>query len=444
MIPPKGTRHLRLFSTCVLLFILHSTSECKPSFPFSVEPIIRVNLADNAKNPTLQVHGNFKLNLRGIEIATVSNAEITFTYSQSGIPVAKLPNQQIGFPFPIKLEPIDTNSNITKPDSCKRTDPGYSEDLSARVEFDFQSFPGSMEIIPEKEGTFRVINIVPLETYLRGVVPDELVNNLTPDEFQACMAQAIAARNFAFYKMNNHDSSDFDVYSDTRDQVYSGVQEYKSIADSAIQLTSGMIVEYDGQPARCFFHSSCGGHTESVQNIWQGQPSLPYLQGVSDIDSATGSPYCIYSPNFFWTDTYSRYQIDEMFRENLNAANPTYANSISGLDVTDIKVLNRFGSSRVDSMKIVTSNGNVYYVRGDRTRYFFRNSDGALLRSSLFRISISRDKKRRIVDIVLKGQGTGHGVGMCQWGAIGMSRLGYSYLQILSHYYPGTVVKKVY
>lgn len=301
-----------------------------------------------------------------------------------------------------------------------------------------------MEIIPEKEGTFRIVNIVSLETYLRGVVPDELVNNLTPDEFQACMAQAIAARNFAFYKMTNNDSADFDVYSDTRDQVYSGIEEHKPIADSAIQLTSGMIVEYNGQPARCFFHSTCGGHTESVQNIWQAQPPLPYLQGVSDIDSVTGNPYCIYSPNFFWTNTYSRYQLNEMFRENLNVANPTYANDMSGADVIDIKILDRFSSSRVDSLKIVTSDGNVYYVRGDRTRYFFKNSDGALLRSSLFRISILRDKRRKIADIVVRGQGTGHGVGMCQWGAIGMSRLGYSYLQILSHYYPGTEVKKVY
>jgi stage II sporulation protein D len=258
------------------------------------------------------------------------------------------------------------------------------------------------------------------------------------------MAQAIAARNFAFYKMINRDTSNFDVYSDTRDQVYSGMEKYKPLADSAITLTSGMIVEYDGQPARCFFHSICGGHTENVQHVWQGQPALPYLSGVSDIDSATGLAFCAASPQFYWTTTYTLSQLDRMAKTNLALANPTYATRRINPDVTDIEVMDRFDSSRIDSLEITARDGSVYFVRGDRIRYFFKNSGGTILRSSLFKIDISRDVDGNIKKIILKGQGSGHGVGMCQWGALGMSRLGYSYLQILLHYYPGTEVKKVY
>lgn len=444
MIPQKGTCLLRLFLLFAFLNIFQSGSQCKSSFSYSVQPLIRVNLADNAKDPTLRVYGDYKLTFRGYEIATLSNAEISFTFSPNGIPIAKLPNQEIKFSTLIRLEPLDTIVHVDTLNSGTKDSLAASTNFPNRINFHLQTFPWSMEIFANKDGTFRLINIVPLETYLRGVVPNELVNNLTPDEFQACMSQAIAARNYAFYKLADKDSADFDVYSDTRDQVYSGVEKYKQIADSAIKLTSGIIVEYDGQPARCFFHSVCGGHTESVQNIWQAQPALPYLQGVSDIDSATGDPYCIYSPNFFWTKTFSSYQLDEIFRENLAIANPTYADEILRSNVSELQILDRFNSSRIDSLKIKTEDGNVYYVRGDRTRYFFKNSNGTLLRSSFFKITISRDNKGKIANIILNGQGTGHGVGMCQWGTIGMSRLGFNYIQILKHYYPGTEVKKIY
>ena len=299
MIPLRGTRHLRLLLISAALLLLESSSQCKPVFSYSVEPIIRISLAENIKNPSLRVYGNFRLSFQGIEIATVANATVSFTFSNDGTPIAKLPNQEIRFSSPIKVEPSDTNLYKIRSDSGTNAPAGSSERLLSGMRFRLQTFPGSMEIIPEKGGTFSIINFVPLESYLRGVVPNELVNNLTPDEFQACMAQAIAARNFAFYKMRNQDSTNFDVYSDTRDQVYSGIEKYKSIADSAIDLTSGMIVEYNGQPARCFFHSTCGGHTENVQHIWQGQPALPYLAGVSDIDSATGDSILHLRPAIF-------------------------------------------------------------------------------------------------------------------------------------------------
>ena len=433
MIPRKGISHLRLFFISVVL--LFSTSDVfpKPIFIYTSEPVIRVSLTENVKNLSLHTDGNFKLNYQGIEIAKVNNSDVSFSFSHDGTPVAALANQEIEFLSPIKIEQAD--STVVA---------GTISAGADGIKFNYQTYPGSMEIIPENDGTFRLVNFVPLEKYLRGVVPNELVNNLTPDELQACMAQAIAARNFAFYKMSEEDSTEFDVYSDTRDQVYSGMEKYKSLADSAIKLTSGTIVEYNGQPARCFFHSTCGGHTENVQHIWQGQPSLPYLTGVSDVDSTTGQPFCIYSPQFYWTSTYTERELDKLLRANLGLANPTYTGIKVKSNVSELKVLDRFDSFRVDTLEIKMENGEVYYVRGDRTRYLFKSTDGALLRSSLFRITTERNDDGNIKKVVIKGQGSGHGVGMCQWGALGMSRLGYSYLQILSHYYPGTVVKKVY
>lgn len=358
---------------------------------------------------------------------------MSFEFSSDGTPEAHLPYQEVKFFSPITIEPLN-------PAGAGDGGDFHTDGLR----FSSQTYPGSMEIIPESNGTLRLLNIVPLETYLRGVVPNELVNNLVPDELQACMAQAIAARNFAFYRLTTRDTSQFNVYSDTRDQVYSGIEKYQPLADSAIALTSGMIVEYDGQPARCFFHSTCGGHTEAVQHVWQGQPALPYLRGVSDTNSATGQPFCINSPQFFWTSTFTGNELDRLVRTNLAFANPTYAGRTITGDVTSLKVLDRFRSDRVDTLEIKMDNGEVYYVRADRTRYLFKDRNGTILRSSMFWITTVRKFGGGLKEIVIKGRGNGHGVGMCQWGALEMSKLGYSYLRILSHYYPGTVVKKVY
>ncbi len=435
MIPQGGTSRLpkasfeHFFLTCTIILSVAFYAKAKPIFLYSSEPIIRVDLADNIKEFVLHVDGKCELRYQNFTIAEISKSRLSFGFSENGVPFAILPNQKLRFLFPVKIEPVDSAA-----DSIEIKFP----DISGKI------FPGSMEIIPEHNGTFTLINLVPLETYLRGVVPNELVNNLLPDELQACMAQAIAARNFAFYKMTNQDTSNFDVYSDTRDQVYSGMEKYKTLADSAIALTSGMIVEYDGQPARCFFHSACGGHTENVQHVWQGQPALPYLMGVSDIDSATGLAFCAAAPHFYWMTTYTASQLDRMAQTNLAVANPTYATKRIDHDLADIEIMDRFDSSRIDSLKLTTRDSSIYFVRGDRIRYFFKNIDGTILRSGLFKIDISRNDDGDIKKIILKGKGTGHGVGMCQWGALGMSRLGYSYLQILSHYYPGTEVKKVY
>ncbi|MGC8594144.1 MAG: SpoIID/LytB domain-containing protein [Candidatus Kryptoniota bacterium] len=309
--------------------------------------------------------------------------------------------------------------------------------------FNGKTYPGNIELIPVKSDIL-IINLVGLETYLRGVVPNELVNNLTNDELQACMAQAVAARNYAIYKMSKTDTSNFDVYSDTRDQVYSGIEGYRSLADSAIRMTSGIIVEYNGTPARCFFHSTCGGQTEKVQNVWQGQPPLPYLQGIQDIDSTTGAPFCIDSPHFYWTESFSIDTLDNFMNKYLSVANPGYSNRIISDNIKDISILNRFQSFRVDSLQITTVDGKKYFIRGDRIRYFFRQDDGSLLRSNMFRIEAKKNKSGDLQELTLRGQGNGHGVGMCQWGAIGMSRKGFNYKEILYHYYPGTTIKKIY
>lgn len=428
-----------LLLTFLFFFTSSSVSSAGTILTFTAEPTIRVCLAENQKSLALQIGGHYKLSYQDVSIAMLGSGPASLHISPHGSPVLKIPGQTIDFYSPVKFEPVDS-----MPPILSTADP-------SGITFDGQSYPGTIEVMPESDGSLRIINIVPLETYLRGVVPNELINHLKHDELQACMAQAIAARNYAFFRMSNIDSfanspssRGFDVYSDTRDQVYSGMQGYRPIADTAIEMTRGMIVEYHGQPARCFFSSTCGGHTSSVQNVWQGQPAVPYLQGVSDIDSATGEPFCIYNPHFYWSQSFTGHELTWLVKKNLAMASPNYSGVIVRGSVQALKVIDRFPSGRVDSLEIKMDDGHVYYVRGDRTRYLFRISTGAILKSSLFDILTLRNYGGGIRKVIFKGKGNGHGVGMCQWGALGMSRLGYSFKQILAHYYPGTVIDKVY
>ena len=429
----------RVFVLSFILLLSASRSFARSITIYNRQPDIRVSLTAHQKDLSLRIQGKCSLIYQDVKIASLTNSSITFHFTPQGSPVANLPDQQINFYSPIDIEPADTLDPIISP----------SDPLG--VMFNGETYPGTVEIMPESDGSFRLINRVPLETYLRGVVPNELINNLKPDELQACMAQAIAARNYAFFRMSNIDSfandpasKGFDVYSDTRDQVYSGIERYKPIADTAVELTRGMIVEYNGEPARCFFFSTCGGHTASVQEVWQGQPALPYLRGVSDIDPATGEPFCIFNPNFYWSVTFSGHELTELVKRNLAMASPNYGGVAVYGNVEALRVIDRFNSGRVDSLEIKMDDGHIYYVRGDRTRYLFKRSNGSILNSSMFTIETLRKYGGGISRVILKGKGNGHGVGMCQWGALGMSRLGYSFRQILSHYYPGTVIKKVY
>lgn len=431
------TSYVLLFITFHFIIAFAFPVKAKPAH-FTAEPDIRVCLSDNSKNFVIKINGTYKVIYENVCIATVSNISVkcaSWKKKKGNAPfkpILYLPNQKIEFTQPIKFVPVT--------DSISNT----SSTTKASFVFNEQVYPGDIELIPTGTEDILIINIIGLETYLRGVVPNELVNHPTNEDLQAFMAQAIAARNYAIYKIAKEDTGQFDVYADTRDQVYSGIAGYRSLADSAVRMTAGVIVEYKGMPAKCFFHSTCGGHTERVQNVWQGQPALPYLQGVSDIDSSTGAPFCIDSPHFYWTHSFPADTLDHLMKKYLTIANPTYTSRAMNYNITDINIVDRFPSFRVDTMKITTLDGKTYFVRGDRIRYLFRQADGSLLRSDMFRIEVVRNKYGEIKELVLKGQGNGHGVGMCQWGAIGMSRKGYNYKEILSHYFPGTTINKIY
>src|SRR6185437_11236084 len=150
-------------------------------------------------------------------------------------------------------------------------------------------------------GDSGVVNRVSMDSYLRGVVPLE-IGNRTSAEVAAVQAQAVAARTYAYKHLTPNRS--FDMYATVQDQVYGGVDAEKPQSDSAIATTADIVVLYNGQPISTPYHSTCGGSTAAVTEVWYNQPDEPYLRPVSDRIPGTDHFYCDPSPRFAWTQSF--------------------------------------------------------------------------------------------------------------------------------------------
>ncbi|UCH65663.1 MAG: SpoIID/LytB domain-containing protein [Ignavibacterium sp.] len=296
------------------------------------------------------------------------------------------------------------------------------------IKYNGKIYRGRLQIIVEGN-TVELINFVELENYLRGVIAKEMPLGNGNENYEALKAMAVCARTYTLMKMNKGNIF-YDIYSDTRDQVYGGYTAEETISNKAVLETKGLILKYDDKPARIYYHSTCGGVSENAGNVFP-QQNHPYLTSVED----GSEPYCRISSRYEWTETYSESQfIDKLYNSGV-------ISSIN-YEVDDIYVSSRFESGRVNELEIILK-GNAgrkeIILYGNEIRSRIRTAKkNRLLWSTLFEV------KRSGYDIIISGKGFGHGVGLCQWGAIGQSREGRIYKQILAHYFPGTESGRLY
>ena len=291
-------------------------------------------------------------------------------------------------------------------------------------------------LITATDSGLLVVNRLPMDDYLRGVVPLE-IGNRTAAEFAAVQAQAVAARTYAYKHLN--DARAFDMYSTVQDQVYGGVDAEKPQADSAIMTTADIVVLYAGQPISTPYHSTCGGSTAAVSEVWYTQPDEPYLRPVSDKIPGSDHFYCDPSPRFSWTQRFDAPSLRAVMEKYLAAY--TNAPKTGVGRITDIKEDGRTRSGRVAALTVQTDSGT-YRLRGNDIRFVLRDPKGAILNSTFF--SFARETSGgEVSNLTVNGRGYGHGIGMCQWGAIGRARAGQNYRTILETYYPGTTIGRI-
>ncbi len=314
---------------------------------------------------------------------------------------------------------------------------------------------GILEFRVASDSNLLVINELPLEEYLKGVVPVEMPPSY-PEE--ALKAQAIVARTYALWAWDKGRNfwEPFNLPGDYSAQAYGDLKTHTYQTDVAVWSTRGKIVVYHDRPIEALFHSCCGGHTESALLVFGHD--RPYLRGVfcGPEEPFTANPLRISVQDWI------AHPPEECFGRPENARTPESQRNFrwtvrlkpkdlrrrilrfTGVDVgkiTSIRALERGVSGRILKLRIVGTRGEVVLDGQYRIRRVLHNPP---LKSSLFTIEFVRALGGLPTSIVLRGGGAGHGVGLCQVGTAGMAREGYRAAQIVAKYYPGTQILRVY
>lgn len=289
-------------------------------------------------------------------------------------------------------------------------------------------------------GRLTAINRVVMEEYLRGVVPHE-IGRVGEELLEAVKAQAVAARTYAMRYMGRREALGFDVFATVSDQVYGGMSQEYELASRAVAATAGEILTHGGSPIEAFYHSTCAGQTAAIEEVWPTEAPRPYLVSVVDRDPRTGEAYDRTSSRFQWTERWTAAELTAILDRTLADSLPAGVDRIG--EIRDIRVLQRTPSGRIGRMVISTSSGD-YRVGGDRVRWIFLRPSGPILNSSKFDVELVRGSDGSVREIVATGGGWGHGIGMCQVGAMGRARAGQDYRTILRAYFADTEIVDLY
>lgn len=298
------------------------------------------------------------------------------------------------------------------------------------------AYPGRVTLL-RSGAAVTAVNRVDLETYVAGVVVAEL-GRRDSTEFEALKAQAVVARTYAIRNRGRWAAQGFDLQAGVADQVYGGATAEGAPARAAAAATRGEVLTWQGEPIDAFFFSTCGGHTEDGPAVF-ARSNGAYLRGVPDLDGA-GQAWCRASPRFRWREAWTGAELRATFRRTLPAVAGIAAARVTA--VRAVRVEGRTPSGRARALAVTLPSGAVE-VPGPRLREALRAPSGELLRSALVTLEPTV-RGRQVTALVAEGSGSGHGVGLCQWGAIGRARAGHGYRAILAAYYQGVTLERRY
>lgn len=252
-------------------------------------------------------------------------------------------------------------------------------------------------------GKPKQIETLPMESYIAGVISSELPSSWP---LEVLKAQAITARTYAIWQKSQKEH----LESTVMDQVYHGADKIHALAKQAVAETAGQVLTYESKLAHTYFHAACGGHTASATEAFGN--SEPYLQGVT-------CSYCHNAPTYRWKYELSRKELNKKL----------------GAKISDIEPVGETDSGRVKSFRFKSKP-----QLKDMKATDFRKALGY----NTFRSTLVTKNSLGWTTAEFAGRGHGHGVGMCQWGALTMAKQGKTAEQILEHYYPGTEIRKFY
>ncbi len=273
-----------------------------------------------------------------------------------------------------------------------------------------REYPGRLEIF-RTEGGLLVVNELPLEDYVTGSLRGEMSDKWP---LEALRAQAVAIRTYAVYHQLLNQAKVYHLAAGTQYQNYAGRVSPTSPLWVAAKQTQGQLLTLGGQLIVTFYHTDSGGWTERPDSVFSGE--MPALSGVRDEFSAN-------SPHARWTLELALRDLRDLLRRG----------GIGVGEIRGMEVLDRSESLRVQRLEIRHSQGSMQLRGVDFRRIVGYDT----LKSTLFTVSVQGERA------IFQGRGWGHGVGLSQYGAKEMGERGYSYRDILAHYYPRTVLTLV-
>lgn len=317
--------------------------------------------------------------------------------------------------------------------------------LNSNGTYRWSAWRGDLRLDPGR-GSLGLANLLPLESYLPGVVPNEMPPWFPP---QALRAMAVVARTFTLSHLGRHRAEGHDLCTTVHCHVYEGLSSEHPATGAAILETTGQVLTAGGQPADTTYHAVCGGEGEAPEAIWPDSGAAPYLPGGPDtpqplppgtdlsreedlrafLDRAPEA-WCSTAGRFRWEEAWTLEDLGRKVDESLPRLLGKDAPTLGRL--RSVRVARRTAHGRV-AVLVLEGEWNKAEVRGDAVRWL--TSGGRIgaggLQSALFYVDQAEGRVR------FRGGGWGHGVGLCQEGAAGRARAGQGYRAILDHYYPG-------
>lgn len=312
-------------------------------------------------------------------------------------------------------------------------------------------YGGSLKLQPDAYGSYTLVNHVPLETYLRGVVPHEM--GAWPPA-ASIEAQAILARTYALRNLHRFEADNYQICANTDCQVYKGLTEVYPSTDNAIANTRGQVLTYEGELVDAVYFSSSGGITANFHDVWDG-PEQPYLKSVLDTTENVWNleGYSLANEQNFrrfmglkkgfneegWGDFRWQYQTDlkamvNHLRYYLNRRQHPQGDFKT---IQQVRVVDRSHSGRVLKMEVQTDKGIIEIQKDEVQSAFWPPI------STLFYIDPIYDKDKTLKGYKFVGGGFGHGVGFSQIGSHKLARLGWSSDRILEFYFSGTQIESL-
>lgn len=283
----------------------------------------------------------------------------------------------------------------------------------------FKRYRGELRLIADSAGLL-AINTLSIEQYLYSVVPSEALIGWPEETYKA---QAVAARSYVLF--SRKPNSLYDVCQTHMTQVYHGYDQERAVTTRAVKASRGEVLVYEGKPIAAYFHSSSGGYTENIEDVWTYP--VAYIRSVPD-------PYDANGQHYNWQVSYSADQL----REQLASRNYLFST------VANVEVMAKTASGHRVKRLLVEGKG----TRGEPQMMVIENADRVRvalgLKSSFFTMLKETGPAGQLQRVTFNGNGWGHGLGMSQWGAYGMAHQGHGYRDILHYYYRGVTLEANY